>query len=145
MRRPNRRTLTVTGIGLAAATGVLGITLAGPGSAFADPSASPSASASAGTRADKRAQEKADYAAALAKELGIDEAKVQAAMDKVDADRAAANKTERHDKLKAELDAAVKAGTLTQAEADAILKASDAGVLPGGGAGGPGGRGRGGR
>ena len=112
--------------------------MAGPNLAFADPSASPSASSSAPTRQPgdrdaKRAQQQDELATALAKELGIDKAKVAAALDKVQAQREADAKAERTAQLKARLDQAVKDGKLTQAEADAILKASEAGVLPGGG------------
>ena len=66
-------------------------------------------------------------AASLAKSLGIDESKVTAALDELrtaeQADHAAA--------LKPRLDQAVKDGTLTQAEADAVTKAAEKGVIGG--------------
>jgi hypothetical protein len=79
-----------------------------------------------GTKPDKAAKEAA-LAASLAKSLGIDEAKVKAALEELrtqaQADRAAA--------LKGRLDQAVKDGTLTQAEADAVTKAVEKGVIGG--------------
>ena len=66
---------------------------------------------------------------ALAKELGVDEAKVTAAVDALQAEQ----KAEHLDALTTKLDAAVKAGTLTQAEADAVVKAYKVGVISGGG------------
>ena len=64
----------------------------------------------------------------LAKELGIDEAKVTAALEKVKAAHEAEHKTE----LTARLDAAVTAGDLTASDKASVLKAFDAGVLQGG-------------
>ncbi len=69
--------------------------------------------------------------AALAKELGLSEAKVEAAFEKVHKAHAA----ERRDTLRDRLDAAVKNGNLTKDDKASVLKAFDAGVL-----GGPGGR-----
>lgn len=67
----------------------------------------------------------AAMAKSLAKSLGLDQAKVTTALDEIRAaaqgDRAAA--------LKTKLDAAVKEGTLTQADADAVTKAVDQGVI----------------
>ena len=97
---------------------VLALGIAVPAVAFADPTPTPSSSASTdpGTREDRRAEHRDKLAEALAKELGIDQAKVAAALDKVD----------------------------EQMRADAILKASEAGVLGGpDGLGGPGRHGRG--
>jgi len=69
----------------------------------------------------------AALAASLAKSLGIDEAKVKTALEELrtqaQSDRAAA--------LKGRLDQAVKDGTLTQAEADAVTKAVEKGVIGG--------------
>ena len=71
----------------------------------------------------------AALAKSLAASLGIDEAKVTAALDELrtaaQADRAAA--------LKTRLDQAVTDGKLTQAEADAVTKAVQNGVIGGGG------------
>jgi len=135
---------------LAGAGGLLALGLAVPAVAFAapDPSATPSPSGSAAPgqpeRADKeqrRTERRAALAEALAKELGIDQDKVEAALEKVETDLAAQAKTERQERLKTELDQAVKDGKLTREQADAILKAAEEGVLPGGGRGhgGPGG------
>jgi hypothetical protein len=135
-------------IGVAATGAVLAVALGGASLAQADPTPSPSASSSAapGGKADreaKRAQQQADLAAKLAKELGVDQAKVQAALDKISSEQQAQAKADRLAALKQRLDQAVKDGKLTQAEADAIYKAAESGVLPDGGPGGPGGHGRG--
>lgn len=63
--------------------------------------------------------------AAVAKELNLDEAKVTAAVDEARAARTA----EREASQKEKLDAAVTDGKLTQAEADAVQKALDAGIV----------------
>ena len=132
-----RRKVTFASLGLAGAAGLAALVLAGPSVAFADPSPSPSTSASAGapTREDRearRAQRQDELAQALATELGIEKERVAAALEKVHAARKAEVKAERIAALKTRLDAAVAAGTLTQEQADAILKAAEAGVLPGG-------------
>jgi hypothetical protein len=54
-------------------------------------------------------------------------------VEKVQTERDAVAKAQRIADLKTRLDAAVTAGTLTRAEADAILKAAENGVLPAGG------------
>lgn len=148
MSNSTRRKITLAGIGVAGTTGLLGLALVTSGVASADPSASPSASASASpsgsasggapaspTKPDRAAREAARkdaLATALAKELGIDKAKVAAALDKVQADQQAQVKADRTAQLKTHLDAAVAAGKLTREQADAILKAAEAGVLPDG-------------
>ena len=71
------------------------------------------------------AERDAALAKALAAKLNIDEAKVKAALDEIRSERQAA----RAAALKERLDAAVAAGTLTQAEADAVQKAVDKGVI----------------
>ncbi|MDO5630153.1 MAG: hypothetical protein Q4G43_17705 [Mobilicoccus sp.] len=81
------------------------------------------------------AERKAQLATELAKALGIDEAKVTEALTTLETERNA----ERATQLQTRLDQAVTDGTLTQAEADAVKKAVEAGVI-GGGPGGPGGR-----
>ena len=158
MTRSIRRKVTFAGLGVAGAGALLALALAGPNAAFADPSgsASPSASSSASSsaapgspgsgngRPDREARQN-ELAEKLAKELGIDQSKVQAALDKIQTEGEAQAKTDRLAALKQRLDQAVKDGKLTQAEADAVYKAAENGALPGGaGLGGPGGH-RGGR
>ena len=81
-----------------------------------------------GTKPDRAARDAA-LAKSLAESLGIEESKVTAALEELrtaaQADRAAA--------LKTRLDKAVTDGTLTQAEADAVTKAVEKGVIGGGG------------
>lgn len=79
------------------------------------------------TEAERTARQKA-FATALAKELGVDEAKVTAAL----ADLREAHQAEHKAELSTRLDAAVTAGTLTAADSASVLKAFDAGVLKGG-------------
>ena len=64
-------------------------------------------------------------ATSLAEQLKVDQAKVLAALDGMQD----ARQTERTDQIKTRLDAAVQDGTLTQADADAMLKAHAAGVM----------------
>ncbi|TDB77021.1 MULTISPECIES: hypothetical protein [unclassified Micromonospora] len=134
--------------GLAAA-GVLGVGIAVPTVAFAE-NPTPSPSASSGEkdsgRQERRAQRQAEFAEALAKELGVPTEKVTAALEKLreqhKADRPQRpSAEERQARLKERLAQAVKDGKLTQEQADAITKAVEAGVFPGGGGHGPGGRG----
>lgn len=86
----------------------------------------PATPPAAGQKPDRAAMEKA-LAASLAKSLGLEEAKVTAALvdlrNQAQKDQAAA--------LKPRLDQAVKDGTLTQAEADAVTKAAEKGVIGG--------------
>jgi hypothetical protein len=71
----------------------------------------------------------AALAKALADKLGIDEAKVSTALKEI----RTARQAERAAALKTRLDKAVADGTLTQAEADAVTKAVEKGVInPGG-------------
>lgn len=80
------------------------------------------------TRAEREAAREARravFAKALAKELGIEEAKVTAALDELRTER----ETERAAREKAVLDQAVTDGKLTQAEADAVRKAADQGLV----------------
>ncbi len=74
------------------------------------------------------AERDAALAKYLAGELKIDEAKVTAAL----ADLRTERNAERAAALKSRLDQAVKDGTLTQAEADAVTKAVEKGVIGGG-------------
>lgn len=93
----------------------------------ARPSTAPSASPSAKpTRPDPAARDAA-LAKSLAEKLGVDEAKVTKALEEIRAELQA----DRAEAVKSRLDAAVKAGTLTQAEADAVTKAIEKGVIGG--------------
>ncbi|WP_409074196.1 hypothetical protein [Micromonospora chalcea] len=147
--------------GLAAA-GVLGVGIAAPTVALADDkNPKPPSSASSTDQGDERRQKHADrqaeFAEALAKELGVSTDKVTAALEKLHEQRQG-DRPERPERpstedrqaaLKERLDQAVTDGKLTQEQADAVLKAAEAGVFPGGpghdGKGGPHGeRGKGG-
>lgn len=131
-------------LGAVGAGAVLAVGIAVPSLAFAADDPSPSASSSApadpGRGQDWRAQHKDEFAAALAAELGVDKDKVSAALDKVRADQQANHPRPEGrpgwsgEDLKTRLAKAVADGKLTQAEADAITKAVDAGVFPPGGA-----------
>lgn len=81
-----------------------------------------------GTRPDP-AVKQAELAKSLAAALGIDEAKVTAALEEL----RTAEQEQRAAALKTRLDQAVTDGKLTQAEADAVTKAAQNGVLGGGG------------
>lgn len=76
----------------------------------------------------QQAAQHASLAAFLAKELNVPEAAVLDALD----NQADVRQADRTADLKANLDQAVTAGRLTQAQADAILKAHEAGVRMGG-------------
>lgn len=71
------------------------------------------------------APDDAALAKALAKQLDVAESDVTKAITEIRAERTAARKQAVSDKLAT----AVKAGTLTQAEADAVQKAADAGIV----------------
>ena len=71
----------------------------------------------------------AELAKSLAASLGIDEAKVTAALEEL----RTAEQAEHAAELKTRLDKAVTDGKLTQAEADAVTKAVQNGVIGGGG------------
>jgi hypothetical protein len=71
----------------------------------------------------------AELGKSLASALGIDEAKVTAALDEL----RTAEPAEHAAALKTRLDKAVTDGKLTQAEADAVTKAVANGVIGGGG------------
>ena len=90
------------------------------------PATPPATPPAAGQKPDPAAREKA-LAASLAKSLGIDEAKVTAAL----AELRTAEQAKHAAALKPRLDQAVKDGTLTQAEADAVTKAAEKGVIGG--------------
>ncbi len=88
---------------------------------------SPNPSASPSDRPDP-AERDAELARALAEKLGLAEDKVATALTEL----RDAHQAERAAALKDRLDAAVKDGTLTQAEADAVTKAVEKGVIGGG-------------
>lgn len=79
-----------------------------------------------GTRPDRDAMDAA-LAKSLAEKLGIEESKVTAALAEIRGEAQA----ERAAALKTKLDKAVSDGTLTQAEADAVTKAIEKGVIGG--------------
>lgn len=83
-----------------------------------------------GERPDPAARQQA-FAEALASELGVSADQVSAALGELRAEADASRKAS----FQTELDAAIAAGTLTQAEADAVMKAADAGVIGYGGRG----------
>jgi len=125
--------LAVAGVGAT----LIGLGIAIPAAAFAqDPSPSPSGSATTADPDADREQRHAErldkMAELLASELGIDKAKVADALAKVEDEMHSDMKAERQAALSERLAAAVAEGKLTQEQADAILKASEAGVLPGG-------------
>ena len=108
--------------------------------ASASPSPGPGA-ARQQRRQQARAQRQQELAKLLAAQLGVDQDKVSSALTTVREQLQAQRRAERLSGLSDRLDAAVKAGTLSRAQADAILAAAKAGVLPGG-RGGHGGHGR---
>lgn len=70
------------------------------------------------------------FAAALAEELGIDRARVDEALRNVRADLREQIRERRLNGLEERLSRAVDDGDLTQEQADAIVEAAEAGVLP---------------
>ena len=117
----NRVKVAIAGLGVA---GVVGGGLIVPAIAAEGPPAD--APAAVAERHEERQQK---FAELLAKELGLDTAKVQAAVEKVREQMRADAKEDRLAAMKERLDAAVKEGKLTQEEADAILKAAENGVF----------------
>jgi hypothetical protein len=130
MNRVSKRTLLTLG-----ASGVLALGIAVPTAALASDRGGHAASRT-GISAQDRQQKLAE---GLAKELGLDQTKVADALKKVEDQLRAERPTpptttpnQNHlDHLKTRLAEAVKAGKITQAEADAIIKAAQAGVLNG--------------
>lgn len=90
------------------------------------PSTPPSASPSTGTKPDPAARQAA-LAKALASKLGVEEAKVTAALAEI----RTARETERTAAFGKRIAQAVTDGKLTQAEADAVLKAQQLGLVGG--------------
>jgi hypothetical protein len=78
------------------------------------------------TASERKAMED-KFAAALADELGMSKAKVEAALEKVHKEHRAEHRAALSDRL----DRAVKDGKLTSADKASVLKAFDAGVLGG--------------
>ena len=76
---------------------------------------------------DREARQTA-YVTALAKELGVTQAKLTAALETV----RGAHEAEHRTQLAQRIDEAVTAGKLTAADKASVLKAFDAGVLGGG-------------
>lgn len=90
-------------------------------------------------REERGAAFRGEIAAALADELGLDAATVEAALETVQAEMEEQREAEHRMALEDRLAAAVEAGDLTQEQADALLAAEEAGVFGGGpGMGGPG-------
>ena len=129
----------------AGAAGAVALGLAVPSLAFAqDPTPTPSSSSTTGQgqtapdqaqRDQKRAERQSQLAEGLAKELGIPQDKVTAALEKVQGQFEESAKAERQAQLKERLATAVSEGKITQEQADAIVAAAEAGVMPGGGPG----------
>ncbi|GAA2359089.1 hypothetical protein Cme02nite_35480 [Catellatospora methionotrophica] len=135
MMKFSKKTLVTVG-----AAGVLALGVAVPAAAWAAEGSDPAPAATSQDKSGQRAEHQQKLAEALAKELGVDQAKVSAALEKVQSqlrpdgknrDKTGDNAADRTQRLKDRLAAAVKDGKLTQAEADAILKATEAGVLGG--------------
>lgn len=141
-------------VGLAVA-GVASVGLLFPAVALAEDGAPSSATESAASSGDAEAREERresrkerleerqderqdELAAALAKELGVSEDKVNAALDKIRSAKQQEHKAEREKRLSERLEKAVSEGKLTQEQADAVLEAAKDGVLPGGPGGGKG-------
>ncbi len=148
-----RSTLVLTGVGgvlalgIAAAVPVLGLGIASgtvdrPGSSGAQAIAVATSSPAPGSRQDlrrelrelrkaARADRQDELVRLLAKELGLPESKVSAALDKVRTQLRAEARSEGLARLSERLDAAVQQGRLTRAQADAVLEAAKNGVLHG--------------
>jgi carboxylesterase type B len=127
-----RQKVAVTVVGAVGVASVIGLGTVAPSFAFTGQRTA--AVAAATPSPNQRSAEQPDrFAAALAKELGIDKATVVAALTKIRAEREAAIKDKRLEGLKSRLDAAVTAGDLTREQADAITKAVESGVFPFGG------------
>jgi len=74
---------------------------------------------------EDRTARRAAFAKALASELGLDESKVAAAIEELRAEAEAERAADQSERLAS----AVTDGTLTQAEADAVKKALDEGIV----------------
>ncbi|MFE3790596.1 hypothetical protein [Streptomyces goshikiensis] len=142
--------------GITAGVVLAGIGLAFPAVAFAEDHSKPATTAEArphaGKGAELREEHRKELAEALAKDLGVPVDKVTGSLDKFRAAQGEKHREERKDrkgeragerpdaaalqkKLADRLDQAVKDGKLTRAQADAVIAAAKAGVLPGPGGG----------
>lgn len=102
-----------------------------------DSTPAPQDEATTDDRGARHAERQAAFAEALAEELDLPVADVQAALEAVRERFQEEHGAERIERLTQRLDAAVADGSLTQEQADAILEAAEAGVLPGPGRHGP--------
>lgn len=129
--------LVISGVAATAlTTGIAQVALAEP-----TPSPGTTATATPNSGADSTGRENrgpgkhgrmdSEMAKQLAEKLGIDEAKVTQAQAEI----RNAHQAEAKTAFSTRLDQAVTDGKLTRAEADAVLKAAEAGVIPMGGRG----------
>ncbi|MFD4135241.1 hypothetical protein [Streptomyces goshikiensis] len=149
--------------GITAGVVLAGIGLAFPAVAFAEDHSKPATATAtataearpeAGKGAELREERRKELAEALAKDLGVPVDKVTGSLEKFRAAQGEKHREERkgrkderagerpdpaarQQKLADRLDQAVKDGKLTRAQADAVIAAAKAGVLPGPGGGGP--------
>ncbi|MFG2709924.1 hypothetical protein ACGFX2_05090 [Streptomyces goshikiensis] len=148
--------------GITAGVLLAGIGLAFPAVAFAEDHSKPATAEArqeagkgahpAGKGAELREERRKELAEALAKDLGVPVEKVTGSLEKFRAAQGEKHREERKDrkderagerpdaaarqqKLADRLDQAVKDGKLTRAQADAVIAAAKAGVLPGPGGG----------
>ena len=111
MSRPKKRTLGLSATALALGAGI----------GVANNASAPPAE---GTKPDQASRDAAT-AKSLAESLGIEESKVTAALEELRSEKQA----QKASALKTRLDQAVADGKLTQAEADAVTKAVESGVI----------------
>ncbi|MFG2296025.1 hypothetical protein [Streptomyces sp. NPDC048603] len=144
--------------GIAVGAALAGVGLVFPAMAFAEDSGKPAAASEAQPvpkkekAAERHEQRQKELAESLAKDLGVPVEKVTKSLEKFRAAQREEHKkgaegrealpkdrrdmrrpdpAEIRERLSERLDQAVKDGKLTKAQADAILAAAEAGVLPG--------------